>query len=129
MLVDAKLLFHKCVQDSQDYGSDNEHMVSRVFFSLVVPDKRYDDLYADVKQSVGANFESDYLEVSRPKEQKPPLPFEAFRSSVETYYRKLVGSSASGIRIQGGSNIRMRNNTFNIPMEANITIDIESGGW
>lgn len=28
----ARITFHKLIQDSQDYGSDDEHMVSRAFF-------------------------------------------------------------------------------------------------
>jgi len=37
----AKIIFYKCVQDSQDYGSDDEHMVSRVFFNLEIGEERF----------------------------------------------------------------------------------------
>ena len=30
----ARVTFRKCIQDSQEYGSNNEYMVSRVFFDL-----------------------------------------------------------------------------------------------
>jgi len=41
-MLTAKITFYKCVQDSQDYGSDDEHMVSRVFFILEIGDKKFD---------------------------------------------------------------------------------------
>jgi len=30
----ARIVFSELIQDSQDYGSDDEYMVSRVFFVL-----------------------------------------------------------------------------------------------
>lgn len=33
----ATVRFHRCIQDSQEYGSDDEHMVSRVSLSLQRP--------------------------------------------------------------------------------------------
>ncbi|MHB1362091.1 MAG: hypothetical protein ACYCW5_05800 [Thermoleophilia bacterium] len=47
----SKVTIHleKLIQDSQEYGSDDEHMVSRVFFSLEAGGALHGDLYADVK--------------------------------------------------------------------------------
>lgn len=84
-------------------------------FSLEVGGRRYDGLYADVKQTVGSGYEDGPIEVSPPKgaSYKGPFNYEAFRASVEKYYRSLVGSKATAIRISGGArNIRMRNNVF-----------------
>lgn len=111
----ARVTFHKCVQDSQDYGSDDEHMISRIFFSLEVGGKRYDGLYLDVKQTVGSSYETGSLEVSPPRGTAYSGPFnhDALRAAAERYYRSLVGSTGSGIHISGGAqNIRMRNNLF-----------------
>ena len=33
-MAKVKITFHKCIQDSQEYGSNDEHMVSRIFFSI-----------------------------------------------------------------------------------------------
>ena len=59
--------------------------------------------------------------------------YEAFRSIVEQYYRSLVGAGAgaggSGIRISGGSNIRMRNNTFIQPATAEFEVQVTGGPW
>jgi len=114
-MTKARVVFDKCIQDSQEYGSDDEHMVSRVFFTLEVGGRRYDGLHVDVKQTVGSGYEEGAIEVGSPKgaSYKGPFNHEAFRAAVEKYYRSLVGSKATGIRIaQGAQNIRMRNNIF-----------------
>jgi hypothetical protein len=111
-MAKAKVLFRELIQDSQEYGSNDEHMISRVFFDLEIDGVRHEGLYANVKQAVGSSFESAPLEVSSPTNYKGPFNFEAFRDAVEGYYRGLVGSQGSGIRISGGSNIRMKNNRF-----------------
>ena len=38
------------------------------------------------------------------------MNYQAFRNAAEDYFRELVGTKASGIHIEGGSNIRMYNN-------------------
>jgi hypothetical protein len=114
-MAKARLIFEKCIQDSQDYGSDDEHMVSRIFFALEVEGKRYGGLYADVKQTVGSNYEEGPIETSSPRgaSYKGPFNYDAFRAAIEKYYRNMVGSSATGIRIGSAArNVRMRNNIF-----------------
>jgi hypothetical protein len=125
----AKVIFHKLIQDSQDYGSDNEHMVSRVFFSLEIGEESYPDLSADIKQTVGSSYETGPLEISTPRNYKGPFNFDAFQAEVEKYYRNQVGSSGSGIRISGGSNIRMRNNVFVKEYVVEFEIGTENAGW
>lgn len=119
----AKVTFHKCLQDSQDLGSDDEHMVSRVFFTLEIDGKIFNDLHVDLKQSVGSDFETGCIEVGHPKGYKGPFNYTVFRDGVEKYYRSLVGSQGRGIRTQGGSRVRMRNNTF----IQELTIEFEVG--
>lgn len=105
----------KCIQDSQDFGSNDEHMVSRVFFTITTKERTYENLYIDIKQIVGSNFEDSPLEVFYPKGYKGPFDYDIFREEVEKYYRECVGSKASGIRIAGNSKVRMRNNQFISP--------------
>ncbi|MBI2866412.1 MAG: hypothetical protein HYX99_03520 [Chloroflexi bacterium] len=122
-MANVRIVFQRCHQDSQDYGSDDEHMVSRVFFLIEVNGKQGQDspYHADIKQVVGGQFEHDSIEVSLPygasgESYRGPMNYEAYRAAVEGYYRGLVGSGGTVIRIQGGSNIRMRNNMFSKPM-------------
>ncbi len=124
----ARISFYKCIQDSQDYGSDDEHMISRVFFILDIGTKKF-DLHADIKQAVGSSYETGPIEVGLPKGYKGSFNYEAFRDAAEKYYRSLVGSAAKGINIQGGTNIRMRNNTFIQKMTVECEVNESSAGW
>ncbi len=111
-MAKVKMTFQKFIQDSQEYGSNDEHMVSRVFFNIEVDGENKGEFSADVKQSVGGDYETTPLEVDVPKDYKGPLNYQSFRQAVEDYYRSQVGSSGHGIHIAGGANIRMYNNTF-----------------
>jgi len=128
-MANARIFFHRCIQDSQDYGSNDEHMVSRVFFTLNYKGIVYENLYVDIKQSIGADFETGPIEVGKPHGYRGPFNHEAFRAAAEDYYRGLVGSRGSGIRITGGKIIRMRNNQFDIPGMADLDIQEGEGGW
>jgi hypothetical protein len=124
----AKIRFYKCIQDSQDYGSNDEHMVSRLFFTFEFSAKTF-ELHADIKQTVGSNYETSPIEVGTPEGYRGPFNYEAFRNGAEKYYRSLVGSTATGIRIQGGSNIRMRNNTFMKEMTVECEVSEKTPAW
>jgi hypothetical protein len=107
-----KVIFHTCIHDSQDYGSDDEHMVSRVFFDLEIDGEIFKDLFADLKQAVGRDIETGIIEVGPPKGYSGSFNHIAFRDAAEKYYRTLVGSPGRVIHIEGGSNIHMRNTTL-----------------
>src|ERR1019366_798822 len=108
----AKIIFRKLIQDSQEYGSDDEYMVSRVFFDLEFDGETKRGLSANVKQPVGSSFETSPLEVSGPVNHKGPFNMQCFQQAAERYYRGLVGSQGHMIRISGATNIRMRNNRY-----------------
>lgn len=128
-MATAKLQLHKLIQDSQDFGSDDEHMISRVFFDLEIDGKKFEGLYANIKQMVGSSFESAPLEVSSPANYKGPFNYDAFRNIVEDYYRSLVGASGSSIHIVGASSVRMRNNTFVRPLSTEFEVQVAGGSW
>jgi hypothetical protein len=126
----AKITFHELIQDSQDYGSDDEHMVSRVFFDLEFDGEIKRGLYAHVKQPVGSSFETSPVEVSGPVNCKGPFNMQCFQQAAEPYYRGLVGSQGSGIRISGGAtNIRMRNNRYRQDAVFECEFDKAGGSW
>jgi hypothetical protein len=117
--VIVTVTFHKCIQDSQEFGSDDEHMVSRVFFTIEAEGNSYPDMYCELKQTVGSNFESEpNIEVGIPQTSQDtkysgPLNYDKFRKEVEQYYRSCVGSSGIGIKFgTGAKKIRMGNNTY-----------------
>jgi len=107
-----RITFHQLIQDSQDYGNDDEHMISRVFFSLEVDGKGAGDFTADLKQVVGSNIETGEIEVGAPSGYDGPFNHQGFSEAARKYFRSLIGSQGSGIHIAGGTNIRMRNNRF-----------------
>ncbi len=124
-MVTVRVIFHKCIQDSQEYGSDDEHMSSRIFFSVEISKvengeikvEKYDNLYTDLKQMVGGKFEENPIEVGFPcdssgRTYSGPMNYTVFHNATESYFRSLVGSKGSGIHIEGGSGIRMYNNLF-----------------
>ena len=108
----ATVRFTHMIQDSQEFGSDDEHMVSRVFFSLRVGDQPTQDTYVNVKQTVGSSFADGPLEVSAPAGYPGPMNHAAMSAAVEKYYRSQVGAAGSGIRIVGAANARMEDNIF-----------------
>ena len=93
----ATIHFKELIQDSQNFGSDDEHMVSRVFFDLQVGDKRYPGAHANIKQKVGA-VAADPIEVSPPAGYAGPFDHQKFQTEVEGYFRSVVGKSRSRIR-------------------------------
>ena len=113
----VRVTFLGCLQDSQELGSSNEHMVSRLFFNIEVNGREYTGFHCNVKQIVGATFEGEApLEVGPPAGARYRGPFnhEAFRAEAEAYFRELVGSQGQAIRVGPGATlIHMRNNRFN----------------
>ncbi len=130
----AKIIFHSLVQNSQDYESFDkreDHMVSLIKFSIEVGGKTYPNMKVELRQPYGTDYETEPLEVGGPKgPYKGSWNHTAFADLCEKYYRSFVGSSGSGIRIAGGSNIRMRDNQFFSKMIAEFDIpEAGSDAW
>ena len=94
-----------------------------------IGDKHFGGLSVEVRQPYGTDFESEPLEVSRVSGgYSGPWNHAGFAELAKQYYRSASGSSGHAIRIQGGSNIRMRNNSFGSRQEAELEIPDEQGG-
>jgi hypothetical protein len=106
--------FHKMIQDSQEFGSNDEHMVSRVFFTLMVDGKSVGECSANVKQTVGSEiFNNAEIEVSSPNEYNGPFNHLGFSEVVQQYLNRLIGIQGRGIQIRGKvPRVRMQKNTF-----------------
>ena len=125
----AKITFNSLIQDSQEYGSDDQHRISRAFFSIEIDGNEAIESYVSIKQTVGTDFETASLEVSRPYGYSGPFNYTAFRQIVESYYRGLVGKGGSGISISGEGNIRMLDNRFGKRVVCEIEVSKESPTW
>jgi hypothetical protein len=119
--VKHKVIFSACIQDSQEYGSDNEHMVSRVFFNLESDGKLVGTFFADLKQTVGDNFETGSIEVSAPYGYDGQFSQQKFSNCAAKYFRSAVGSTGRGIHLAGGAHVRMQNNHFVSQMVCEFT--------
>ena len=133
----AIIQFTKVIQDSQDLGSDEDFMQSRLFFNITISDlnqpdekpKIYNDLYCNVRQAAGTDYEEDPIEVDYPKDFDEQIPYFPYTEAAERCYRRCVGSTANGIMIVGSKNIRMRNNTFGVNHIETLSMPDYGGGW
>ena len=116
-----KVNFSSCVHDSEDYGSDAQFIVSRVFFSIWCEGLRYSGLYADIKHPVDADFETVPFAITLPHGYDGPISREGFRRAVVQYYRMLVGDDGVGIHT-GNGELRMRDHTFLLPRSFEIPL-------
>jgi len=96
--VPATVTFHRIVINSQELGSDDEHMVSTMTFTLTIGDESF-ELIVVVKQTVGSDFNTAPLEVSAPIGYDGPINSNAFRDEVENYYREHVGERGRVLNI------------------------------
>lgn len=125
----AKVTFHKCHQDSQNFGSNDEHMVSRIFFVLEIGGKEFSNLFVDVKQTVGSNFENAPLEVSSPHDYKGPFNHDAFRKEAELYYRESFGPEGSAINWKNVKDLRMQDNIVFRDKTVEFEVKGSPSGW
>ena len=128
-MPNAIVTLTEIVQDSQDYGSDDEHMVSRVYFDLAVEGRRYTGLHVDVKQTVGSSFEMAPLEVSAPVGYRGPMNHDALRAAVEGYYRNHIGREGRFIHLTGSSNIRMQGNHVRSRVQVEFEVPQSDAAW
>ena len=127
----AQLIFTTIIQDSQEFGSNNEHMVSRVFFDLRVGGDLHAGLAADVKQVIGTEYENAPLLVSMPQSLAGSVSYADFRKHVEQYYRESFGSSGSAFRFGPGTKVRTMHNVVSCRSVAEIEfLDSQrKAGW
>lgn len=109
-MVTVKVTFHKCIQDSRSFGSDDQQMVSRVFLTLEVGDKKYPELYVDVFQKVGSTFEQGEARFGPLQGYKGPLNAWALQQALEAYYRSLAKYELARVKVSFGKNARLMEN-------------------
>jgi hypothetical protein len=107
-----RVTFHQLRHDSRDYGSDDRHIVSRVFFPFKKDGQALGDFFADLKQVVGSDLEEGEIEVGRPIGYDGPFNQERFSIAAREYFRSLISSKGAGISAMARRHIRMHNNLF-----------------
>ena len=97
----ATVTFRRCLVNAPEYGSDDNHVGSRVFFDLHREGREFVNVYVDVKQATGEGAEREPLVVTPPHGYDGPLNVPVFHSLVEFYYRQAVGGASGLSGIQG----------------------------
>ena len=115
----VRITFLECIQDSREYGSDDEYMVSRVSVDIAVDRADQGRFIADLKQAVATDFETGPIEVGWPVDVETHKPYRGpfdqtrFAEAATKYFRDLRGSDGWAMKLQPGRpNDRMQGNRF-----------------
>lgn len=131
-MKEAVITFYKTIVDSQEYGSDNDHIISRVFFIINVRDVKT-QMHVDVKQPFGESFSyaKNPVEVGNPFKGEPPVDYMKFRDAVEDYYRSIfsVDGSSAVISSTGLGNVRILDSTFETRKQVKLKITSNNPAW
>ena len=124
----ATLAFRRCIVNCSQFGSDEEHVGTRIFFDFLIEDAAYANVYVDVRQLVRDEMENESLLVSRPEGYDGPLNFQVFQSLVEFYYRQAVGAKWG---MFGNTGLRMRLEDWVIEYEMLVQFEVfdDESGW
>ena len=123
----AEVIFNQVLQNTHEYNCENEDdnvMVSKI--GLIYNNQ---DFTVEIKQPFGTSFEEDEgLELYVPENSLlGELNYNSLSDECEAYYRSIIGSSGSGIRIEGCGNIHMSNNTFIQSRQVDIPLSTDNG--
>jgi len=113
-MASFKLTFRSCIRDSEEFGSNDDQMVSRVFFTLAVDGTVVGDFSADLKQFVPEGGESGQIEVVTPIGFDGSFDTEQFVDAVRDYFDDLVGHHRRKVHIAGVGYVRARNKRYDV---------------
>jgi hypothetical protein len=86
---EATLTFTR-LQVEQVLGGKEEYLVARVFFDLTTDQETFNELSANVKQTLGARYADAPLEIGKPIGYSGPFNHEAFGIAANEYYRRII---------------------------------------
>ena len=92
----TKVIFHRVVQDSKEFGSTEAHAVSRTFFDLEVDGETFKDLYVNVEEPVGSSHATEEISIGKLVGVTGSVDQQAFEKAVRSYYQGLVTSAGFG---------------------------------
>jgi hypothetical protein len=102
----VKIVFHKCVQDCRQAGSDDTRMVSRIHFTIEAGGRTHLNFHVDLRQAPGGTFAEGPLQVDPPQGYAGPLNDYAFKMAVERYYRSLARVEVGRVKVSFGKSVR-----------------------
>ena len=83
----------KCIQNSEEAGSDDRQTISRVFYGIVVNGNKQGAFHSDIKQVVGSDYSTEDIEVTAPEGYTGPTNPERFARGIRNYYERLLGDA------------------------------------
>lgn len=118
----ATINISHCVQVQQQLMPEkNQSMMrARVHFSMTLNGKTFQNLYADISQPYGTDFNDEPVEVGRPVGYDGPFSLQQFSQHVETYYRNWIRMIRG---MFGGASMAMGSNSFVMPHSFQIEVD------
>jgi hypothetical protein len=119
----VRVKLKRCIQNSRLAGSDDTHMISRVFYELVVNGNKQGSFYSDIKQPVGSEDTAEDLEVTIPAEYKGPFHHERFAEGIRNYYQRVVGPKGSASPYGGSKSVVMKDKTIVMDAEFEFEAD------
>ncbi len=133
----ARFTFIKCHQCSQEVATKDEHMVSKVFFDLMIVDRDtdisylYDCLFCEVKQTIGSKLEDGSFEVDLPQGYDGPYEISAITDEIRNYYTESFGPHGKGIRFERAKCLEMRDNMYYKikPIQFEVRVRQREAGW
>lgn len=111
----ATVILHACVQDSQGKQAGEKFLLGRIQATVIARGRSSKSVIFTVKQTVGADFAVDPMEISAPKEYADFLSLPAFRSGIEEYYRRNAIAGFGGNLDGAVDNIMMSSNLIVAP--------------
>lgn len=124
----ATVAFRRCVVNSPEYGSDEDHVGSRIFFDLRLGEAAFANLWVDIRQVVREGVEHEPLLVSKPEGYEGPFNVQVFQRLVEFYYRQAVGTKW-GMFGHPAVNMRLENWVIEYEMLVQFEVNDEESPW
>ena len=109
----VRVKLKRFIQNSQEAGSNDSHMISRVFYEMVVNGNKQGSFYSDITQPVGSEYVAEDLEVTAPNGYKGAFDQARFAKGIRNYYQRIAGSKST----------TMKNNT--IVLDAKFAFDAD----
>lgn len=107
--------FQQIIVKSQEAGSTDEHMVSRVIFALDVDGQRKGAFYTDLKQTVGAPMAADAIEVGPPMGYQGRFDQNTFANEARKYFLEAVGPRGRVYQFASTSHVNIEDSIAVMP--------------
>jgi hypothetical protein len=112
--------FEGIVVKSQEAGSTDDHMVSRVAFLLYVEGQRKGQFFTDLKQTVGAPMSSEAIEVGPPKGYDGPFEQNKFASAARDYFLDAIGPRGKVYQFASTAHVNIEDSIVEMPRTVNF---------